>query len=93
MKSGVDLYEVDGENLKPMLAALEEVERWDVVYRLTRSALLVLGGLCWLIAVHPAVGARPRTLVLGMWAALFGLLVISLIAGRVWRRRCDRFRM
>ena len=93
MKPIVDLYETDSEHLKPVLAALEEVERWDVVYRLTRSALLVLGGLCWLIAVHPAVGARPRALVLGMWAVLFALLVISLIAGHVWRRRCDRFRM
>ena len=89
----VDLYEIDGEDLKPALIALEEVERWDVVYRLTRAALMVLGGLCWLIAVHPAVSEGARRLVIGMWAFLFALLVISLIAGHVWRKRCDRFRM
>ena len=98
MKSAVDLYELDTakhglENLKPLLVAIEEVERWAGVYQLSRSALLVMGGLCWLVAALPHVSARPRALVLGLWAVVLGLLVISIAAGHLWRRRCERYRV
>jgi len=99
MKSAVDLYEFAAakhgpENLRPFLIAVEEAERWEIVRRVATNLLVVFGGLCWLMAAIPAAfGSRLHAFLLGLWAVGFVLLVMAIAAGRVWRRRCERYRI
>lgn len=82
------------EALRPFITAVEEAERWEMVRRLVRDALVVLGPLCWLMAALPgAFGGRLRAFLLGLWAVVFALLLGSMAAVRMWRRRCERFRV
>ena len=99
MKGRVDLYQLvvarhGAENIRPLLVAVEEAERWDIVRRLVSTVLVVLGGVCWVLAAFPsAFGFRVRMFSLGLWAVFLVMLLTAIAAGRVWRRRCAQFRV
>ena len=81
------------EKLKTFLVAVEESERWELVGALASDVLVVLGVGLWALAAWPGlVGGEAREICLGLWGVLLAVRVVALVAARVWRRRCARYR-
>jgi hypothetical protein len=78
---------------RAFLEAAYEAERWDILRGRVGTVLAFVSLPCWLMAAWPGfLGAKLRAVFLGLWGVFFALLVLSLVATHVWRRRCMSYR-